>query len=113
MANLQALSIVASVLGCVGYLPELFRITCKPDAQPSSHALWLVWVTAAVLNLTYASLSNAPAPILFNYGAHSCMCIACCAMNVRLACQGAAILAQGVRWRSARPPAAPPVSSVL
>jgi uncharacterized protein with PQ loop repeat len=87
MAGLEAVSVLASVLGCLGYLPELYRVLRAANQQPTSHALWLVWWTSAVLNLSYALVSGAAPLIVVNYGAHAAMCTLCSICNARLACR--------------------------
>lgn len=60
------ISVVASVLVCVGYAPEFVRLYRERAASTTSLPMWLIWSSSSLLSCVYSILSGAPAFVISN-----------------------------------------------
>jgi len=81
MALLWPLSTAGTVLGLVGYVPELWRVLWHVHATPASHLIWALWLGAAACNFAYVASVEAQLWVQINYGMHVAMCCCCMAAN--------------------------------
>jgi len=60
------ISVVASVLVCVGYAPEFARLYKERTSSPASLPMWLIWTSSSLLSSVYSILSGAPPFVISN-----------------------------------------------
>jgi uncharacterized protein with PQ loop repeat len=60
------ISVVASVLVCVGYAPEFVRLYRERTASAMSLPMWLIWSSSSLLSCVYSVVSGAPAFVVSN-----------------------------------------------
>ena len=60
------ISVVASVLVCVGYAPEFARLYKERSSSPTGLPMWLIWTSSSLLSSIYSVLSGAPPFVISN-----------------------------------------------
>jgi uncharacterized protein with PQ loop repeat len=54
----EAISIIASVLIILGYLPEFYELYKTKEAKIGNAYIWIIWTTGSLLALLYGTLNE-------------------------------------------------------
>jgi uncharacterized protein with PQ loop repeat len=66
---LWVLSLVATILVWLGYVPEFLRLYREKQASNIGISMWLIWTSSSGLSTVYAFLSGATTMVVINVGA--------------------------------------------
>ena len=64
--GLWAVSVAATVLVWLGFVPEFLRLWREKRAGGAGCGLWAIWTGSAALSLVYAAVSEAPILVICN-----------------------------------------------
>jgi hypothetical protein len=84
--SLWPLSVTATLLAWIGYVPEFHRLWVERRASGVGAWMWAVWIVSSALSTAYAFLMRAPLLASLNIAVICCLTIAVAAGNLVVHC---------------------------
>jgi hypothetical protein len=79
------LSLIASSLVIVGYIPEVIYIVRNKIAKPSNLPIWLIWIVSSIFGAVYCYLINEYF-VMINFLINLFFCTICFGLNIYYVC---------------------------